>query len=65
VDYDEELGIYTLDYPNEEVRAAFVEALLERYVKTSAPDVGSLAVRLPLPFRKGERERAVQGWGKL
>jgi hypothetical protein len=56
VGYDEELGIYTLDYPNEEVRAAFAEALLERYVKVSAPDVGSLAVRLPLAFRKGDLE---------
>jgi hypothetical protein len=53
-DYDEDLGIYTLDYPNEEVRASFAEALLEYYVKVSTPDVGSLAVRLPLAFSKGE-----------
>jgi hypothetical protein len=32
VDYDEELGEYALDYPNEEVRASFAEALLDYYV---------------------------------
>jgi hypothetical protein len=56
VDYDEELGIYTLDYPNEEVRASFAEALLDHYVKAAVPDVGSLAVRLPLAFSKGDPE---------
>jgi hypothetical protein len=31
VDYDEEFNEYTLDYPNEEVRASFANALLEHY----------------------------------
>jgi hypothetical protein len=29
-DYDGESGVYTLDYPNEEVRAALAESLLRR-----------------------------------
>jgi hypothetical protein len=59
VDYNEELGIYILDYPNEEVRASFAEALLEHYVKAAVPDVGSLALRLPLAFAKGDIEGAM------
>jgi hypothetical protein len=45
VDYDEEFNEYTLDYPNEEVRSAFADALLEHYV--SAADVNALAITVP------------------
>jgi hypothetical protein len=34
-DYDEEFNEYTLDYPNEEVRASFANALLEYYLQAS------------------------------
>ncbi|MDR3147655.1 MAG: ATP-binding protein, partial [Treponema sp.] len=34
-DYDGESGVYTLDYPNEEVRAALAESLLHHYLEGS------------------------------
>jgi hypothetical protein len=60
VDYNDEFEIYTLDYPNEEVRSAFANALLEHYIHVSAMDVNSLAVSLPMAFAKGNIEAAKQ-----
>ncbi|MDR2394722.1 MAG: ATP-binding protein [Treponema sp.] len=60
VDYDDEFGIYTLDYPNEEVRVSFAEALLEHYVQVSAMDINALAVSLPVSCAKGDIERVMQ-----
>ncbi|MDR0597175.1 MAG: ATP-binding protein, partial [Treponema sp.] len=60
VDYDEEFGIYTLDYPNEEVRSAFAEALLEQYVRVPAQDVNAMVVKLPKALSKGDIEGALQ-----
>jgi hypothetical protein len=60
VDYDDEFDIYTLDYPNEEVRSTFANALLEHYVHVPAMDINSLAVSLPLAFAKGDIEAAKQ-----
>jgi hypothetical protein len=60
VDYDEEFGIYTLDYPNEEVRVSFAEALLKQYVQASAMEINSLAVTLPLSFAKGDIETVMR-----
>jgi hypothetical protein len=54
VGYDEELNEYTLDYPNEEVRACFANALLEHYMRASAMDVNALAAKLPRAFVNGE-----------
>jgi hypothetical protein len=52
--YDEELNEYTLDYPNEEVRACFANTLLEHYMQVSAMDVNALAAKLPRAFVKGD-----------
>ncbi|MDR0629048.1 MAG: ATP-binding protein [Treponema sp.] len=60
VDYDDEFGIYTLDYPNEEVRVSFAEALLEHYVQVSAMDINALAVSLPISCAKGDIEGMMQ-----
>jgi hypothetical protein len=60
VDYDDEFGIYTLDYPNEEVRSAFAEALLEQYVRAPGQEVNTLAVKLPKALSKGDIEGAMQ-----
>jgi hypothetical protein len=60
VDCDDEFGIYTLDYPNEEVRVSFAEALLEHYVQASATTINALAVSLPLACAKGDIEKVMQ-----
>jgi hypothetical protein len=59
VDYNNEFGEYILDYPNEEVRAAFANALLEQYVHVSAPDVNALSVRLPKDLVRGDIDGAM------
>jgi hypothetical protein len=58
-DYDEEFGIYTLDYPNEEVRASFAEALLEYYVKASVAGINSLTLMLPRSFARDDIETVI------
>jgi hypothetical protein len=59
VDYDGEFDEYTLGYPNEEVRSAFAEALLEGYVHAPVREVDALAVRLPKALMKGDIEGAL------
>jgi hypothetical protein len=53
-DYNDEFGQYTLDYPNEEVRASFADVLLEQYVQAPQENINSLALILPNAFAKGE-----------
>ncbi|MHB9292367.1 hypothetical protein Holit_01464 [Hollandina sp. SP2] len=60
VDYDDASGIYTLDYPNEEVRVSFAEALLEHYVRVSAMDINALAVSLPVACATGDIKTVMQ-----
>jgi hypothetical protein len=60
VEYDEELHEYTLDYPNEEVRSAFAEALLEQYVQAPGAEVNALAATLPKALVKGDIEGAMK-----
>jgi hypothetical protein len=60
VDYDEECNEYTLDYPNEEVRAAFAEALLEEYIHAPGQEVNALAIRLPKALLKGDIAGALE-----
>jgi hypothetical protein len=59
VDYDDELNEYTLDYPNEEVRSAFAEALLEHYIQAPGTDLNALTVTLPRALIKGDIEGAM------
>jgi hypothetical protein len=59
VDYDDELKEYTLDYPNEEVRSAFAEALLELYLHAPGMDLNALATTLPRALIKGDIEGAM------
>jgi hypothetical protein len=59
VDYHDEFGEYILDYPNEEVRSAFANALLEPYVHVSARDVNSLSLRLSKALVKGDIDAAM------
>jgi hypothetical protein len=60
VDYDEELQLFTLDYPNEEVRSSFSKALLEQYTQASVELSRSLYIRLPKALNKGDVEQAIE-----
>jgi hypothetical protein len=44
--YDETRQRYSLDFPNQEVRSAFANSLLETYLKTPAMEKQSLTVKL-------------------
>jgi hypothetical protein len=59
--YDAEFNEYTLDYPNEEVRSAFANALLEQYIHVSAMDLNALSVTLPRALVKGDINAAMNG----
>jgi hypothetical protein len=59
VDYDDEVNEYSLDYPNEEVRSAFAEALLEQYFQAPGMDMNALATTLPRALIKGDIEGAM------
>jgi hypothetical protein len=59
VDYKSEFGEYILDYPNEEVRSAFANSLLEHYVHVSAHDINALSIRLPKALIKGDIDGAM------
>jgi hypothetical protein len=60
VDYDEELKEYTLDYPNEEVRAAFASALLDHYTQTFSMDARALAAKLPRALARGDIDTVME-----
>jgi hypothetical protein len=59
VDYNDQFGEYILDYPNEEVRSAFANALLEHYVHAPSQEVDTLAVRLPKALAEGNIDGAM------
>ncbi|MDR0288374.1 MAG: ATP-binding protein [Clostridiales bacterium] len=53
-DYDGERNLFTLDYPNEEVRASFAKSLIKQYLQTSEDSSQSLSVKLPDAFFDGD-----------
>ncbi|MDR3193051.1 MAG: ATP-binding protein [Treponema sp.] len=60
-DYRENFGgEYTLDYPNEEVRACFAEALLEGYVGASGGELNALVTRIPRFLSEGNVEAVME-----
>jgi len=59
-DYDEESNLYTLDFPNVEVRSSFASSLLEQYLQpASSETVGGLNTRLLRALVKGDIEEAI------
>jgi hypothetical protein len=58
-DYDEDLAQYTLDYPNEEVRASFSKALLEQYLQPTGEASRGLNTRLLTALLKGDADGAM------
>ena len=59
-DYDDELGIYTLDYPNTEVRASFCDELATKYLKVSQTNKNSLLVNLAVYLYGGDIASAIE-----
>jgi hypothetical protein len=60
VDYDEELGEYALDYPNEEVRSSFAEALLDYYVKKHETGIKPSVLAVPRALLRGDVDGALE-----
>ncbi|GHV42017.1 ATPase AAA [Spirochaetia bacterium] len=59
VDYNDEWQEFTLDYPNEEVRASFAKSLIEQYIHVPGADMRSLGVLLPKALRMGNIDAAM------
>ena len=57
-DYDEEAGLYTLDFPNLEVRSCFANSLLDQYLQPNET-ADSLNNRLLQALLKGNIEDAI------
>jgi len=60
VGYDGELGIYTLDYPNTEVRTAFSDELAEKYIGIRADSKNSLLINLSGYLFSGDITSAIE-----
>ena len=58
-DYDDESGIYTLDFPNIEVRSCFAGSLMDRYLETSSETAGGLNTRLLQALLNGDVDGAM------
>jgi len=58
-DYDEEFELYTLDFPNVEVRSCFANSLLEHYLQNANETAGALNTRLSQALLKGDIENAI------
>jgi hypothetical protein len=59
VGYDEELGEYALDYPNEEVRGSFAQALLDYYSRKSEPGIKLAFSSIPKALLRGDVDGAL------
>jgi hypothetical protein len=59
-DYDAENFLYTLGYPNTEVRSAFSKSLLEHFISPTYREVGSLCTTLPKALRAGDLDTAME-----
>jgi hypothetical protein len=58
-DYDENKNRFTLDYPNEEVRASFAKSLLKQYLQVSNGRSRALFIQLPDALDDGDIEAAM------
>ncbi|MDR1635841.1 MAG: ATP-binding protein, partial [Treponema sp.] len=62
VDYKDDFGgEYTLDYPNEEVRASFANALLERYAGAPVGELNALGTNIPRFLSEGKIDAVIGG----
>ena len=59
-DFDEEFRLYTLNYPNEEVKSGFVNFLLPFYTKVQATQTTTVVSRFVTSVRKGKADEFMQ-----
>jgi len=58
-DYSDHYNLYTLDFPNVEVRSCFANSLMDQYLQASGETAGSLNTRLLQALLKGDIEGAI------
>jgi len=58
-DYDDKLSLYTLDFPNVEVRSCFAGSLMDHYLQASGETADGLNIRLLKALFKGDVEEAM------
>jgi len=58
--YDAESDLYTLDFPNTEVRSCFANSLLDQYLESSNETAGALNTRLIQALLKGDIDGAIK-----
>ena len=56
VDYDKEFGLYTLNYPNEEVKAGFINFLLPFYSKVKEKQAQTVISKFVTSIRGGKAD---------
>jgi len=59
-DYDAVSNLYTLDFPNTEVRSCFANSLLDQYLESSNETADTLNTRLMQALLKGDIEGAIK-----
>ncbi len=59
-EFNEEFGLYKLDYPNEEVRSGFVKFLLPYYVHCQQSQHATLISKFVMSLRQGDAHRFMQ-----
>lgn len=65
VDYDKEFSLYTLDYPNEEVKAGFINFLLPFYTRVKEKQSQSLISKFVTSVRSGKAEEFMRNLQSL
>ena len=58
--YDSELGLYTLDIPNKEVRVGLMRSLLPYYVSTPTEKTNTMVAYLSRDIRNGDMDAALR-----
>ena len=58
--YDSELGLYTLDIPNKEVRVGLMRSLLPYYVSTPTEKTNTMVAYLSRDIRNGDMDTALR-----
>jgi hypothetical protein len=60
VEYNKESKEFTLDYPNEEVRASFAQSLIQEYLHAPGNDLDRLITSVPNLLRAGDIDGAMR-----
>ena len=57
--YDAQKDLYTLDFPNIEVKAVFAKAMLKQYLNSESDKDSTLIGKFPLTLNRGNAEEAI------